>query len=209
MGYIIGWSRYIREERQVPISQTRPFIGIATDRFLRVLEYLDPNCPIADPQTLRFGEQEQEASRTLGQHFLITTCDKASRNFALICKTRVARLLIEDPNLHSTGVPVYRLHHVQDMDQCIQDMTTVVDRFHLKVSHTKRSLPFYSAILKLHKQLFGIRWLTIRHVGVFVSLYKRTHWACKGMKPMLHQLWHAQFRDNGIPKELWSPLPEL
>eukprot|EP00884_Botryococcus_braunii_P019881 jgi/Botrbrau1/6577/Bobra.0189s0004.1 len=204
-----NWVAKVCEEHHVPITQTLPFVEAATARFQRALAFLEPNRPIAHPNTLRFGDDERRAFQLLGEHFLITTCDKASRNFALVCKTRVAQLLMDDLNLHSTGVPVYRLHHVQDVNQCIQDMTIVVNRFHLQVTPQNESLPFYSAAPKLHKRPFGMRWLTIGHVGVFVPLYKRIHWACKALKPSLHQLWLAQFRDTGVPREFWSPLPEL
>jgi hypothetical protein len=104
---------------------------------------------------------------------------------------------------------VYRLHRVHDVNQCIQDMTNVVNRFHLQVTPRNESLPYNSAVPKFHKRPFGMRWLTIGHVGVFVPLYQRIHWACKALKPSLHRLWHASFRDNGVPPEFWSPLPEL
>jgi hypothetical protein len=204
-----NWILKVCRETGVNVMETQQFVNQATRVFRDTLATIPDHASLAFPNTLELGTPEKYAFRKLGGHFLITTCDKASRNFALVCKKRAVFLLLEDLNLHSTGIPVYTVHTQQDISQVTARMEEVVNNFQLTLSDTNRVLPYYSAIPKFHKNPVGIRWLTIGYVGAFVPLYKRTHWACKALKPALQELWKQQLEQTGVPLDLRPQCPEL
>jgi hypothetical protein len=100
----VGLSAWLREiclDKGVPMSHARPYQELVTARFARALETIPLGTRVADPRMLVLGHPHRAALGLLHRDFLITQCDKASRNFAFMCKTRVSQLLVEDLNMQS------------------------------------------------------------------------------------------------------------
>jgi hypothetical protein len=206
---VTTWVQRLCTEYRCSITAARPFIEFTTARFNRAIHSISNGTPVAFPGTLRLGQREQRAFRVLGTQFIIATCDKASQNFSLVCQKLGAQQLLLDLELSSNEQQVYVRIANQPLEDCVDQLVTTVENFHLQVSASNRCLPYYAGIPKFHKTPVSFRWLTIGSQGVFKPLYQRTQEGCKALKPFLKLLWEQAVRNAGVPVA-WRPcMPEL
>jgi hypothetical protein len=208
----IGLSRWLRRicrDKGVPLAHTGPYEELVTARFQRALDAIPLGTRVADPRMAVLDGPHRTALAHIRRDFLVTQCDKASRNFAFICKTRASQLLLEDLNMQSSNHQVYIPYSVQDSAVVKRHLQGIVRGFGLALTPANDVLPYYAGMPKFHKTPPAIRWLTVSPKSVLKPLDQRVHWLCKALKPFMRRCLTRVFNGSGVPNALRPGVPEL
>jgi hypothetical protein len=161
--------------------------------FTQRLDNIDDDVPLAPPEALEFSDPARYGFHLLGLGYVITYCDKATANFAIVCKARAAAKLLEKLNIiGQQGNPNYT--------PAVGDLATPADHiaffiaesqtvWNIPVPLAHRQLPYFACIPKIPKNPVGLRWLAIGRKCVLRLLQDRLTWLLKAMSPGLRVLW--------------------
>ena len=113
------------------------------------------------------------------KHFVITTVDKASRNFAFICKKFYISKIKEELGIREgriEGNDVYAYCRDSSPQEIVDNQCMQLERFHDKVSDSNKRIPKLFMIPKFHKRPYKYRFIagasnaTTKRLAIDVNL---------------------------------------
>ena len=94
----------------------------------------------------------------LHRRFVIVPIDKASNNFAFICKSFYISKILNEVGINTISNPTYKVCN-DSKDEIINNNTTFLQKFDLKITDQQKCLPIMYWIPKMHKNPVGCRFI--------------------------------------------------
>ena len=95
---------------------------------------------------------------SLQKRFVIVPIDKASNNFAFVCKKYYVARLMKEVGIPDNSTPTYQLAN-RNKESIIQNNIEFCERYSLKVPDDNKILPIMYWIPKMHKNPIGTRFI--------------------------------------------------
>ena len=121
-------------------------------QFLKARKTIIPTKPVlSDPEVLTYLEELQ-------RHFVIVPIDKASNNFAFICKKYYVSIILKEVGLSDLPNSTYEKSNLS-IREIVENNIKFCERFGLKISEQQLSLPLMYWSPKMHKNPVGKRFI--------------------------------------------------
>ena len=160
--------------------------------------------------------------KKLQQQFVIVTIDKASNNFAFICKKYYVASLLNEVGIPNNKSPTYKKSHLSK-EEIIQNNIEICEQFGLTVDNQQKTLPIMYWIPKMHKKPTGKRFIVasskcstkplakviskifklifnqinnFHDKSTFYNNYKR-FWVVQNSEPVINKLNKINKKQNG------------
>ena len=106
---------------------------------------------LKDPQVIKYLEE-------FHHKFVIVPIDKASNNFAFICKKFYISKILSEVGINGIPNPTYELSNITK-DDITNNNLKFLHKFDLKISDDQKGLPMMYFIPKMHKNPIGFRFI--------------------------------------------------
>ena len=120
------------------------------------------------------------AAAQLHENFIVSTVDKASNNFAFVCKKFYVQMLLKELGFNQELQPIGNITYSPEKtgyeDIILRHCQVLAERFHINLTNENKVLPKLFWIPKLHKNPFkfrfiaGARLCTTKPLSVIVNL---------------------------------------
>jgi hypothetical protein len=137
----------------------------------------------------------QSYLKFLKKHFVITTIDKSTNNFTIVCKHFYRRSLGKETLANGT----YSVSPVQSVETVTRTHSLFL-RDTLKLEPGGSRLPFLYILPKMHKQPSALRFIAASSVGT--SIRPVSLWLSLALKEIMHScdtLWSTTLKQAGVP----------
>jgi len=152
-------------------------------------------CVDGSPKAIPVGTWDDVAPavRFLRNHFVVTSADKASNNFMVVCARHYLESLQKELNSSDAYAPVKTAEAALVAAQA----DWIETEHHVAVRPKYRVLPVLAYTVKNHKLPVGRRFIAFSGQTVLTELSRRVGWALKAVMRRLGDVAESEARDLG------------
>ena len=200
--------RKLARKHKIPVDSLRPWCDKVLHKINERMKFLKSKANRASNNVcVKPTSDLKTAAAQLHEHFVVSTVDKASNNFAFVCKKFYVLVLLKELGFNQDLQPVGNITYCPEpsnKDDIIERHCREISRiFNINIANDNKVLPRLFWIPKLHKNPFKFRFIAGARNCTTKSLSVMVNLGLKVVKDNFRTYCDAIFRNSGY-KYFWS-----